>query len=199
MEITTTARHPFERCALDIVGPLTETTSRNKYILTFQDDLSKFLLAMPVSQQDAETIARELVLNVVLKFGAPAQILTDQGSNFLSKMFKNMCKMLRIRKIQMTAFHPESNSGLERSDRLLAEYLWHYVQEDQTDWDEWIPYAVYVYSTTVHAVTAYTSFEVVYGFKSEVLSALWETPSVQYSYDDYLTELKGRLQSARGR
>jgi hypothetical protein len=45
MEITSTAEHPFERCALDIVDPLTETTSRNKYILTFQDDLSKFLVA----------------------------------------------------------------------------------------------------------------------------------------------------------
>jgi hypothetical protein len=56
MEITTTDRHPFERCALDIVGPLTET-SGSKYILAFHDDLSKFLLAMPVSQPDAETIA----------------------------------------------------------------------------------------------------------------------------------------------
>jgi transposase InsO family protein len=181
MEITTTARHPFERCALNIVGPLTETTSGNKYILTFQDVLSKFLLAMPGSQQDAETIARELVLNVVLKFGAHAQILMDQGLNFLSDMFKNMCKMLRIKKIQTTAFHPESNGSLERSYRVLAEYLRHYVQEDQTNWDEWIPYAVYVYNTTVHTATAYTSFELVYGFKSEVPSALRETPSVQYS------------------
>jgi len=182
MEITTTARHPFETCALDIVGPLTEATSGNKYILTFQDDLSKFLLAIPLSQQDAETIAREFVLNVVLKFGAPAQILTDQGSNFLSDMFKNMSRMLRIRK-KHTTFHPESNGGLERSHRVLAEYLRHYLRKNQTDWDEWTPYAVYVYNTIVHAATAYTPFELVYGFRSGVPSALWETPNVQYSYD----------------
>jgi len=48
----------------------------------------------------------------------------------------------------------------------------------------------------VHTTTAYTPFELVYGFKSEVPSALRETPSVQYNYDNYLTELKGRLQSA---
>jgi transposase InsO family protein len=122
MEITTTAKHPFERCALDIVGSLTETVSRNKYILTFQDELSKFVIGIPIPQQDAETIAKEFVLDVVLKFGAPAQILTDQGSNFLSDLFKNMCRMLRIRKIQTTAFHSESNGGLERSHRVLAEY-----------------------------------------------------------------------------
>jgi hypothetical protein len=40
MEITTTARHPFDKCALDIAGPMTETMSGNNYILTFQDNLS---------------------------------------------------------------------------------------------------------------------------------------------------------------
>ena len=196
MEITSTADHPFERCALDVVGPLTETDSGNKYILTFQDDLSKFLIAMPIPQQDAETVARKFVLEVVLKFGAPMQVLTDQGSNFLSELFKNTCKLLKIRKIQTTAFHPESNGGLERSHRVLAEYLRHYVSEDQTNWDVWLPYGVYVYNTTVHSATNFTPFELVYGFRSEVPSALRERPSVSYCYDDYLMELKGRLQSA---
>jgi hypothetical protein len=58
MEITTTARQPFEKCCLDIVGPLTETQAGNKYILTFQDELSKFLVAIPVPRQDAETVAK---------------------------------------------------------------------------------------------------------------------------------------------
>jgi len=71
------------------------------------------------------------------------------------------------------------------------------VREDQTNWDEWIPYAVYVYNTTVYTTTAYTSFELVYGFRSEVPSALRETPSVQYNYENSLTDLRGRLQSAR--
>ena len=104
--------------------------------------------------------------------------------------------MLGIRKIQTTAFHPESNGGLERSHRVLAEYLQHYVREDQTYWDEWIPYVVNVYNTTVHATTAYTPFELVYGFKSEIPSALREAPSAQYNYDSYLAALRGRLQSA---
>ena len=193
MEITTTAKHPFERCALDIVGPMTETVSENKYILTCQDDLSKFLIAIPITQQDAEMVARECVMNVVLKFGAPAQLLTDQDLNFLSDLFKSMCKVLRIKKIQTTAFHPESNGSLERSHRVLTEYLRHYVREDETNWDEWVPYAVYVYNTTVHATTAYTLFELVYGFQSEVPSALRETPNVQYNYGDYLAVVYHQL------
>jgi len=60
---------------------------------------------------------------------------------------------------------------------------------------EWIPYAVYVYNTTVHTTTAYTPFELVYGFKSEVPLALGEPPNVQYNYESYLSELRGMLQS----
>jgi transposase InsO family protein len=141
MEITPTARHLFEKCALGIVGSMTETMSRNKIILAFQDDLSKFLVAMNFPQQETETVAKEFVLNMLLKFGATAQILTDQVSDFLSEIFKRKCKLLNIRKIQTTAFHPESKDILERSHRILAKYLRYYVREDQINWDEWIPYA----------------------------------------------------------
>ena len=88
MEITTTARRPFERCALDIVVPTAVTNRGNRYILTFQDDLTKFIAAIPILTQDAETVAREFVQGIVLRYGIPEVILTDQGANFLSELFK---------------------------------------------------------------------------------------------------------------
>ena len=130
MEITTTARKPFERCAMDIVGPTTVTNKGNRYILMFQDDLTKFVVAEPIPMQDAETVAQEFVRNVVLKFGIPEVVLTDQGSNFLSELFLNTCKLLRIKRIHTAAFHPESNGGIERGHRVLLEYLRHYVTEE---------------------------------------------------------------------
>jgi hypothetical protein len=189
------ARKPFERCVLDIVDLLVESSLKNKYVLTFQDKLSKFMVTIPIEHQDMETIVKEFVLNVVLKFGMPRNILTDQGSNFISNLFKETCKLLKIKKIQCSAFHPESNGSSERS-WVLAEYLRHYVQEDQSDGDTWIPYAIYVYNTMMHMSTGYPPFELVCGFKSEVPSALKETPSISYGYDDYIMELKGRLQTA---
>jgi hypothetical protein len=196
MEITTTAKHPFEKCCLDIVGPLPETQGGNKYILTVQDDLSKFVTAVPIPRQDAKTIAKEFVANVILKMGTPTQVLTDQGANFLSEVFNDVCKLLKIKKLQTTAFRPESNGSLERSHRVLAEYLRHYINEDQTNWDEWVPYAMYVYNTTVHSATGYTPFELVYGFRSTLPSTLHETPGPQYNYDSYVSELRNRLQTA---
>ena len=54
---------------------------------------------------------------------------------------------------------------------------------------------IHVHNTTVHTTIACTPFELVYGFKSGVPSALRETPNVQYNYNNYFAELRGRLQS----
>ena len=183
---------------MDIVGPTPVTNKGNRYILTFRDDLTKFVVAEPIPMQDAEIVAREFVRNIVLKFGISEVVLTDQGSNFLSQLFQNSCKFLRIRRIHTTAFHPESNGGIERGHRVLVEYLRHYVTEDQRDWDDWITYATHVYNVTTHRATAYTQFELLFGYRARVLTSLQEQPTPRYNYDDYVyvSELKGRMQAA---
>jgi hypothetical protein len=117
----TTPEVVWEKCRMDIVGPLTVTTEGHKYILTFQDELSKYTIAVPISRQDAKTIARVFVEEIVLKFGIPQVILTEQGSNFLSELFTNVCKLLKIKKLKSTAFHPQTNGALERTHRVLVE------------------------------------------------------------------------------
>jgi hypothetical protein len=107
MEMST-ANHHFDKCHLDILGPLPPSNTGNRYILTFQDDFSKYVVATPISEQDAETVARVFVSEVVLKYGTPGIVQTDQGANFVSEVFKNTCKLLEIKKIQSIAFHPES-------------------------------------------------------------------------------------------
>jgi hypothetical protein len=65
LQISPTAERPFEKCYLDVVGPLPVTLSGNKYVLTFQDDLSKYVVAVPMARQDAETVARKFVERIV--------------------------------------------------------------------------------------------------------------------------------------
>jgi hypothetical protein len=153
-------------------------------------------VAIPIQKQDAETIAREFVTHIILRIGTLKTIVTDHGTNLMSEVFKTECKMLKIKKLQTTPFHPESNGSLERRHRLLKEYLHHYIREDQSNWDGWVPYAVYVYNTSTHVATGYTAFELVYGFKAELPSNLMGGPNPQYIYDDFLIELKSRLQTA---
>jgi hypothetical protein len=78
----------------------------------------------------------------------------------------------------------------------LTEYLRHYVTEAQKDWDDWIPYAKYVYNVTTHRATGYTPFELLFGHEARLPSVLQERPTPRYNYEDYVHELKGRLQTA---
>ena len=195
MVITDTPTEPFEKCALDIVGPLPETSRRNKYILTFQDLLTKFSKAIPLEDQEANTVAKEFVTRIICEYGIPQRVLTDQGTNFLSQVFKNVCKLLKIEKIQTTAYHPQSNGALERSHRTLAEYLKNFITEDQTDWDEWLPYAMFTYNTTPHSSTGYTPYELVFGRQATLPTSLNQAPQLTYTYDKYAEELRERLRS----
>jgi len=103
--ITDTSSKSFEKCLLDIVGPLSVTTLGNKYLLTFQDDLTKFNKVILFRNQEATTIAKKFITKIICEHGIPETALTDQGTNFLSEIFKNVCKLLIITKIQTTAYH----------------------------------------------------------------------------------------------
>jgi hypothetical protein len=69
MKVTTTPQVVWDKCAVDIVGPLNQTAEGHKYVLTFQDELSKFTLVVPIVKQDAMTVARAFVEEIILKFG----------------------------------------------------------------------------------------------------------------------------------
>ena len=123
--------------------------------------------------------------------------MTDQGSNFLCELFTNVCKLLKIKKLKSTAFHPQTNGCLERTHRVLLEYLRCYILEDQSDWDRWLPYATFVFNTTPHSSTGFTPHELLFGRKPNIPGILQkETSEIHYTYDDYVKELQARLQSS---
>lgn len=196
LQITSTSTHPFQRVAFDIVGPLPKTENNNQYLLTFQDDLSKLSGAIPITDQSANTVARALCEHYITKYGIPEKILTDQGSNFMSKSFNEVCKLLKLKHLTTTAYHPETNGALEKSHNTLKEYLRSFTDIDRNNWDAMCHYAIFVYNTTPHCATNYTPHELVYGRPALIPSAVRKEPEPVYSYDDYIHELKARLRLA---
>jgi transposase InsO family protein len=194
LQITDTPDMAWQKCSMDIVGPLTPTLQDNKYLLTFQDGLSKFTIAVPIKQQDARTLARAFVEEIILKFGIPQVLLTEQGSNFLNELFSNVCKLLRVKPIKTSTYRPQTNGALERTHRVLVEYFRCYILDNQTDWDHWI-YATFVFNTTPHSGTSFTPFELLFGRKPNIPGILQEPVEIRYNYDSYVRELQSRLQS----
>lgn len=193
MIITDTSEQSFQKIALDIVGPLTLTEQGNKYILTIQDNLTKYTQAYPIPDQESQTIAKTFVNEFICKFALPQTILTDQGTNFLSQLMKSVSKLFKLKHIQTTAYHPQSNGSLERSHQTLIQYLRHFINENQTDWDNWLPMATFAFNTTIHSSTKYTPYELVFGYLPRLPTSITQPPEFHYTYDDYIQDLKMKL------
>jgi Integrase core domain. len=197
MILTDTPETAFDKIAMDIVGPLPITENGNQYILTIQDLLTKFSLAIPLRRATAIDTADALVKRMFCIFGTPRAVLTDQGTNFLSSLMKQLAKIYKIKQIKTTAFHPQSNGSLERSHHLLIEYLKQYVSEDK-EWDEWLELATYSYNTSVHEGTQHTPYELVFGkIARQPSNEPYPEETNSKSYNDYITNLLQRIYNAQ--
>ena len=102
---------------------------------------------------EAGTVAKIVVEEVVTKFGIPNKIYSDQGRQFESELFKEMCKLLQIEKTRTTAYHPQSDGMVERFNRTLASMISMFVDENHSDWDELLPYMTMAYRATENETT----------------------------------------------
>ncbi|KAK3750995.1 hypothetical protein QZH41_007605 [Actinostola sp. cb2023] len=126
---------PMERLSIDVMGPLTETPRKNKYVLVAADYFTKWTESYPIPNQEAPTVAEKLVDEFICRFGVPRQLHSDQGTNFESKVMAEVCRLLDIEKTRTTPLHPESDGQVERFNRRLKEMLRGKIKDDQSDWD----------------------------------------------------------------
>ena len=154
--------HPFWQVAFDIMGPLPES-SGNKYILLIGDQFTKWFEVIPMSNQEAPTVAKAFVNVWVSRFGCPANLHSDKGSNFMSNLFKNMCKELGINRTSTTAYHPQGNPMKERTNRTIEESLAKYLGEHHNTWSDYLPLVMMAYRSSIHFVTKYSPFYLLFG------------------------------------
>ena len=114
---------PWERLSIDITGPHPRSRRGHVYILTVMDGFTKFVEAIPMANQEATSVARALVENVIVRYGAPLQILTDQGTNFEGNLFRELCRLLGIDKVRTSSYHPSCNGLIERFHRTMNAML----------------------------------------------------------------------------
>ena len=157
------AREFLDVVSLDIVGPLPVTERGNKYLLTFIDHFTRYCEAIPIARQDTETIARVFVTKIITQLGVPKKLLTDRGANFTSALIKETCKLLKIKKLQTSSYHPQANGVCERMHKLLIDMLSHFVRKDARNWDEYVPYAIMAYRAMPHCSTKYSPYYLVFG------------------------------------
>ena len=112
-----------EKIAIDIFGPLPETRIGNKYILSIQDRLTRYIILLPMKNETLETIIKNLIEDYIYTFGAPKTVLTDQGQNLVAELIQRFEKALRIYHTKTTAFYPQGNGNVERMHSTLKNLI----------------------------------------------------------------------------
>jgi transposase InsO family protein len=105
---------------------------------------------------EAKTVAELLVEEVIVRFGTPCASHTDQGVQFESIFFQEMCRLLQIQKTRTTSYHPQSDGMVERNNITILTMLSAFVKEHQNDWDEHLPYISMAYRAAEHETTRIT-------------------------------------------
>ena len=95
---------PKERIAIDILGELPITERGNRYILVMGDYFTIWTECHAMPNMEASTVAAILIELDVSRFGIPYYIHSDQGRQFESKLFSEMCKLLQITKTSIYYF-----------------------------------------------------------------------------------------------
>ena len=152
------ANGPFEFVAMDILGPLPKTSHGKQYVLVITDRYTKLARAIPMKKTTAPLVAAAFLQNWIYPYGIPESLLTDNGPQFISQFFAIVCAALGIRRVPITAYHPQTNGQTERYNKTLAARLRHYVNEHQTDWDIYVQPLTYAYNAQVHKSTGTTPF-----------------------------------------
>lgn len=186
---------PFERVAMDIIGPLPTSNRGNRYLLVAMDYFSKWPEAYPISSQDAVTIADKFVEEWVTRYGVPQELHSDQGRNFESQIFNQMCSRLEIRKTRTTPLHPQSDGMVERFNRTIKEHLVKVLNGNQKDWDEHVQIFLMAYRTSKHLSTGETPSNIIFGrnirLPCDVLFG--RPPEEPQNTDDYIGALREKM------
>lgn len=195
MVITTTATSAFDKVYLDLVGPLDKDCYNYSYIFTLQCELSKYVVAHPLISKRSEEVAQALVTSFILRYGVPKEIATDRGSEFMSSVFQEVCKLLKISHLSSTAYHHQTIGALENSHKNLNSFLRIQTDNHPEAWSQWLPYWCFSYNTSVHNETKFTPYELVFGKLCSLPSNLNKSiVEPLYNHDSYPLELKFRLQ-----
>lgn len=133
------------------------------YILVIGDYFTKWKEAFPIRDHTALTVADKLVTNFICHYECPDQIHTDQGREFESHLFTQVCTLLGIEKTKTTPYHPQSDGLVERFNRTLRQMLSIFVSENFDDWDDLLPCLLMAYRATEHKSTKCTPNLMMFG------------------------------------
>ncbi|GFU78584.1 transposon Tf2-6 polyprotein [Trichonephila clavipes] len=185
---------PFHRIGIDLLGRFPKSAHGNKWIIVCTDYSTRYAItkALPTAE-----IAKFLLEEIVLRHGAPRVIITDRGAVFRSRLVSSLVDLCNIDHRFTTAYHPQTNGLTERFNKTLADMLSMYVDVEQKNWDEILPFVTFAYNTAKEETTGFTPFYLLHGREAETTLDTM-LPFCPNDFDDNnITKIAARAEESR--
>ena len=161
---------PNELLVIDFLK-LSVSSEGHVGVIVMIDHFSKYARAIPLQEFTAVAAAEAICTHWICNHGIPERILSDQGSQFESAIFKEFLEVFGIQKSHSTAYHPQTNGLVERMNRTLIQMLRTECHRDQNRWHEHTARMMMAYNFAVHESTKYTPFRLLTG--QEAQTPVW--------------------------
>ncbi|UYV65658.1 hypothetical protein LAZ67_3004988 [Cordylochernes scorpioides] len=125
----------FRVVHIDLIGPLPPSNG-NIYCLTCIDRYTSWMEVFPLPDMKSETVARAFYENWIVRFGTPHTVISDQGKQFTSQLFKDLTTLCGIKLRHSTAYHPQCNGKIERLHRTIKTAIHAH---NNIKWTETLP------------------------------------------------------------
>lgn len=193
---------PFSRISMDIVGPLTPMSADgHRYILTVIDWATGFPEAVALKSIDSISVS-EALLAIFSRVGIPHTILSDQGTNFTSKLMGELHRLLGVQPIFSSIYHAQGNGRQERLHSTLKSSLKKLCIDKPRDWHRYLVATLFALRELPSDRSGFSAFELLYGRKVRgpirVLKDLWvdkEASDDQRDSFQYIIDLRSKLEN----
>ncbi|GFX90675.1 hypothetical protein TNCV_3194931 [Trichonephila clavipes] len=191
------ATAPFHRIGIDLLGRFPKSAHGNKWIIVCTDYSTRYAITKALPTAEVDEIAKFLLEEIVLRHGAPRVIITDRGAVFRSRLVSSLVDLCNIDHRFTTAYHPQTNGLTERFNKTLADMLSMYVDVEQKNWDEILPFVTFAYNTAKQETTGFTPFYLLHGREAETTLDTM-LPFCPNDFDDNnITKIAARAEESR--
>ena len=191
---------PYQEITLDIIGPMPRSKQGYRFALTAICMVSRWPEVYPLKNTEAESVANALV-EFLARNGIPSKILTDQGSQFMSTIMTQTCRILGITHIKTVPYRPQGNGILERFHGTLKPILAK-ATSNHIDWVAFLPLALSAVRAIPCRSTGFSLAELVFGRNTrnflDVIYEGWSNPSyANIDVTTWVQQLKDKLDTLR--
>jgi len=192
---------PWSHVHFDHIGPLPTSDNGNMYILTVVDRFTRYAEAFPVKDITTEETAKILVENIICRYGIPDIVGSDRGPVVVGLVLNQVFKILGVKRVKTAAHHPQSNGVVEIFNKTLKSSLRIWSKENQRDWDELLPFALFAYNTSFHSLLRETPYYLNHGQQArDITDSLTESEYYRHaSIHGYAKALADKLFSTHQR